>query len=94
MVASSGGAPGYLRGRHAGRVHAHVGELAGIHAIAFVPHLPHQVRCVSARAPPPAGEPPHPSRPDNSRPWCGALLAGDLAPLLAERVVPVLTGHE
>ena len=51
--------PGRFRSRHAGRVHAHVGEPAGIHAVTVVPHLPHQVPRLTAAAPLPAGEPPH-----------------------------------
>ena len=33
--------PGHLAGPQAGRVHAHVGELAGVHAVTIVPDLPH-----------------------------------------------------
>jgi len=42
--------PGHLAGRDAGRVHAHVSEITGVHTRAVVSHPPHQVRVVVPRA--------------------------------------------
>ena len=76
--------PGRLGSRHAGRVHAHVGESAGIHPVALRPHLPQDGLGGAAAALVPAGQPPHDLAPVRAQPTHQHRCLLDQVPLHAQ----------